>query len=90
MILLLRRFTGTLSTGPTPPGLSLQAPEYYGRFRVVTPALLRDLHELGIRLQVWTINEVHDMERLLDMGVDGIMTDDPALLLQLQEKRKSR
>ena len=90
MVLLMRRFTSCLTIGPLPPGLSLQAPEYYGRFKVVTPALLGDLHELGIRLQVWTINGAYDMERLLDMGVDGIMTDDPTLLLHVQKKRKSR
>ena len=90
MFLLLRRFTRSLFIGPPPPGLSLQAPEYFGSIKVVTPELLRDLHKIDIRLQVWTINAAHDMNRLLDMGVDGIMTDDPALLLEVQKKRKSR
>ncbi len=37
-------------------------------------------HRFGIRVQVWTINDADEMRALLDLGVDGIMTDNPALL----------
>lgn len=49
----------------------------------VTPALLSQLHRAGKRLQVWTVNAEADMNHLIRLGVDGIFTDDPALLLGL-------
>ncbi len=64
-------------------GRILQVPEVSGRTRIVTPGLIRRLHAHGIAVQVWTVNDEADMRRLLDMGVDGIMTDDPRLLLDV-------
>jgi glycerophosphoryl diester phosphodiesterase len=37
-------------------------------------------HQRGLQVHVWTINDESTMHRLLDMGVDGVMTDDCALL----------
>ena len=37
-------------------------------------------HRRGLQVHVWTINDESTMHRLLDMGVDGVMTDDCALL----------
>ena len=85
--LLLRRYSGTLRLPPKPAGLTLQVPEYYGKLRVVTPGLIHALHRRSIAVQVWTVNEERDMERLLGMGVDGIMTDDPAKLRSVLERR---
>lgn len=43
-----------------------------------------------VKVHVWTVNERAEMERLLDMGVDGIITDDPALLEAVLEERGLR
>ena len=54
---------------------AVQIPERQGRLRVLTPALLRAAHGAGLEVHVWTVNERADMERLLDLGVDGLITD---------------
>ena len=67
-----------------PPYQALQGPEVYrGVLHVVTPDFVRAAHELGIRVDVWTIDREADMRRLLGYGVDGIMTDRPDVLAQL-------
>ena len=53
----------------------LQVPERHGRIRVVTPRTVAAAHEAGLQVHVWTVNDPADMHRLLDLGVDGIMTD---------------
>lgn len=54
---------------------ALQVPERYGRLRVVTPRLIAAAHRAGVEVHVWTVNDADRMRRLLDMGVDGIITD---------------
>jgi glycerophosphoryl diester phosphodiesterase len=44
-------------------------------------------HRHGVAVHVWTINEVDEMDRLLDLGVDGLISDTPTQLVQLLEKR---
>lgn len=72
------------------PGVSLQVPEYSGDTLIVSPRLIEKLHARGVFIQVWTVNREEDMRRLLDMGVDGIITDDPRLLMNVVESRKKR
>jgi glycerophosphoryl diester phosphodiesterase len=52
-----------------------QVPDRVGPLRVVTPALLRLAHARGQRVHVWTVDAAPEMHRLLDLGVDVIMTD---------------
>ncbi len=66
-----------------PAAQALQVPEYRERLRVLTPKLIDTAHNLNLRVHVWTINETTDMRRLLDLGVDGIITDYPDRLLTL-------
>lgn len=54
---------------------ALQIPERHGALKVLTPALLKAAHRHGVEVHVWTVNEVHDMRRLIEFGVDGIVTD---------------
>jgi glycerophosphoryl diester phosphodiesterase len=44
-------------------------------FRSVTPAMITDAHELGLPVIPWTVNTSADMNRLMDLGVDGIISD---------------
>jgi glycerophosphoryl diester phosphodiesterase len=66
---------------------AVQVPVHYGRYRVVTEAFVRRCHRAGLAVHVWTINERTEMERLLDLGVDGIMTDRADLLAGLMQER---
>lgn len=68
-------------------GITLQVPETHGKVKIVTNTLIGRLHRKGVPIQVWTINKEADMHRLLDMGVDGIVTDDPRLLMQVLQSR---
>ena len=47
---------------------------------VVTPDFIADSHAVNLAVQVWTINSCEEMLRMIDLGVDGIMTDKPLLL----------
>jgi glycerophosphoryl diester phosphodiesterase len=51
-----------------------QVPYRLGRAPFVTPRLLETAHGLGLQVHAWTVNEPAEMGRLLDLGVDGIMT----------------
>jgi glycerophosphoryl diester phosphodiesterase len=53
-----------------------QVPYGVGRTPFVTRAFIDGAHELGLQVHAWTVNERAEMIRLLDLGVDGIMTDD--------------
>jgi glycerophosphoryl diester phosphodiesterase len=53
----------------------LQVPERVGRLAVVTAGSLQVAHAAGVGVHVWTVNEETDMGRLLDLGVDGLVTD---------------
>jgi glycerophosphoryl diester phosphodiesterase len=67
--------------------LAAQVPVRHGRLRVVTPAFVRHAHRLGLRVHVWTIDDPQVMADLLDLGVDGIMTDQPRVLRDLYVSR---
>lgn len=57
-----------------------QVPTHQGRIPIVTPRFVAAAHRRGIQVHVWTIDDAAEMVRLLDLGVDGIMTDRPQLL----------
>ncbi|MFT7584927.1 MAG: glycerophosphoryl diester phosphodiesterase [Cellvibrionaceae bacterium] len=52
------------------------------RARDLTPELLEEAQGLGLKVIPWTVNDVAEMERLIEMGVDGLISDRPDLLLQ--------
>jgi glycerophosphoryl diester phosphodiesterase len=66
---------------------ALQVPVTYGAIRVVTPGFVRRAHRHGLQVHVWTINDPAEMHRLLDLGVDGIVTDRADLLKQVLQDR---
>jgi glycerophosphoryl diester phosphodiesterase/membrane-associated phospholipid phosphatase len=71
----------------SPPGELFQVPEYHDGRHVVTPRFVRAAERLGVDVQVWTVNEVEQMHRLLDAGVHGIITDHPDRLVEVLEER---
>lgn len=86
----LEAFFGWLGRGcPSgyhPPGVALQIPETYGMKTLVSPPMLEAAHSLGLEVHVWTVNKPADMERLLKWGVDGIMSDLPEILAEVESK----
>jgi glycerophosphoryl diester phosphodiesterase len=58
----------------------LQVPVRHGRVPVVTRHSLKVAHAAGVQVHVWTVNDPAEMRRLLDLGVDGLITDRADLL----------
>jgi glycerophosphoryl diester phosphodiesterase len=54
---------------------ALQIPERQGPVPVLVPSLLRAAHRHGVEIHVWTVNDPTDMRRLVEAGVDGIVSD---------------
>jgi glycerophosphoryl diester phosphodiesterase len=67
------------------PYRAFQVPEQAGRLKVVTPRFIRAAHKRDLSLYVWTVNEEADMQRLFDLGVDGIITDRPDLAVRVRD-----
>ena len=62
-----------------PEGRALQIPAAYDGIELVSAKSVAAAHRLGLEMHVWTINDRAEMDRLLALGVDGIMSDLPAL-----------
>jgi glycerophosphoryl diester phosphodiesterase len=68
-------------------GACVQVPPRLGGRTLVDRRFVDTAHRRGLDVHVWTIDHATEMERLLDLGVDGIMTDRPAILKQVLEQR---
>ena len=66
---------------------ALQVPERLGPLRIVTRSFVERAHRAGLEVHVWTVNDPADMTRLLDLGVDGLVTDRADLALALVAAR---
>lgn len=62
---------------------AFQVPEYRDNVHIVTKRFVEDAQHKNLEVHVWTIDETEDMKRLIEMGVDGIITDRPDRLLKL-------
>jgi glycerophosphoryl diester phosphodiesterase len=65
----------------------VQVPVRMGRLTVVTPGLVQRAHAQGRQVHVWTIDDPREMRRLLDLGVDGIVSDNARGLMQVLDDR---
>ncbi|HQT99295.1 MAG TPA: glycerophosphodiester phosphodiesterase [Acidimicrobiales bacterium] len=70
-----------------PRAQALQVPARFGETDVVTTRFVEVAHASGLAVHVWTINDRDEMERLLNLGVDGLITDRPALLASVLASR---
>lgn len=75
---------------PNPRHVALQVPLTYEGIEVVSADFVADAHANGLAVHVWTINDRATMEWLVDIGVDGIMTDLPTLLEDVLAERGVR
>ncbi|MCO4261526.1 glycerophosphodiester phosphodiesterase [Pseudarthrobacter sp. MDT3-26] len=76
-------YNGSLPKAAAAQGYDVVSPT----FRSVTSAMIAEAHELGLPVIPWTVNTTADMERLMDLGVDGIITDYPTRMRTLMEER---
>ena len=70
-----------------PVGFALQIPPEFLGTPLVTPQLVEAAHSRGLEVHVWTVDEAAEMDRLLDLGVDGLMTDRPTVLAEVLARR---
>jgi glycerophosphoryl diester phosphodiesterase len=69
------------------PAGCAQVPLQLGGRALVDERFVAAAHARGLQVHVWTVDTEEECERMLDLGVDGIMTDRPAMLRELLEKR---
>ena len=67
--------------------LAAQVPVRRHNVTIVDRAFVARAHRLAVAVHVWTIDDPDEMRRLLDLGVDGIMTDRPAVLRDVLRDR---
>ena len=63
-----------------------QVPERAGLMPVGTHRFIRHAHAAGIRVEIWTVDEQADMERLLRWGVDGLISNRPDLAVKMRDE----
>ncbi len=64
-----------------------QVPPHQGRLPLVTERLVSTAHRLGVQVHVWTVDSEDAAAEMLDLGVDGVMTDRPNVLKELLVER---
>ncbi len=70
-----------------PAGCALQIPPSHGGIELVTTASIEAAHRAGLEIHVWTINDAAQMRDLLELGVDGIISDLPGLARVVADSR---
>ena len=66
-----------LPRDPVADVVALEATHVGLHYSTVTPLLLQTYHNLGKQVFTYTVNERHDIQRMREMGVDGIVSDFP-------------
>jgi glycerophosphoryl diester phosphodiesterase len=68
------------------PYHTYQVPESAQGTRIVSPRFIRDAHAAGMKVQVWTVDEEADMRRLLEWGVDGLISNRPDVAVRVRDE----
>ena len=63
-----------------------QVPETAGSHRVVSPTFVKDAHSAGLKVQVWTVDDERDMQRLLTWGVDALISNRPDVAVRVRDQ----
>ncbi len=63
--------------------VAVQVPQRAGALRITTPRFIAAMHRAGVEVHVWTVNDETEMTELLDLGVDGLVTDRTDLAVRL-------
>jgi glycerophosphoryl diester phosphodiesterase len=71
----------------SPGANALQLPVENKGLNLATPSLIKQAHRLGMEVHYWTIDDRKTMERLLEMGADGIITNRPDILIDVMKKK---
>lgn len=66
---------------------AVQVPTGYKNVQIIERRFVTAAHSVGLQVHVWTVDDEQEMVRLLDLGVDGLMTDRPTLLKHVLETR---
>jgi glycerophosphoryl diester phosphodiesterase len=66
----------------------VQLPPKVAQAPITTERAIRSFHDAGVEVHIWTINDPAEMTRLLDLGIDGIVTDRADLALPLVAERR--
>lgn len=69
-----------------PAAVAVQAPERRSGINILVPSFIRAARSRNMKVEAWTINDPADMQRLLALGVDGIITDYPDRLLAILQR----
>ena len=80
---------GVLAALGLPRADCLQVPVASGGLTITTPRFVARAHRLGLPVHVWTVDDADEMHRLLDLGVDGIITDRTDVLKDVMRARGS-
>lgn len=86
---LYRMFRLHLVNFTKPEGDAVQIPESYNGRSVITRDFVAALKRKGLTLHIWTVNDPADMRRLIETGVDGIISDFPDRLLEVAAPAKA-
>jgi glycerophosphoryl diester phosphodiesterase len=73
---------------PPPEPMALQIPREFAGRPLVTPELVAFAHAREVQVHVWTVNDPGEMHELLDLGVDGIVSDYPSRLCEVVASRR--
>ena len=70
--------------------MALQVPAFFGSTPLVTRPFVTFAHSHEVPVHVWTIDDEAEMDSLLDLGVDGLITDFPGRMKTVLERRRTR